>query len=274
MSLVRLPNCLVAAAGVALGAVMTSSGPAYYGQAMASLTAGLVCAAGNVVNDLVDVEIDRINRPERVMVRQALSSRYAIGLAVGLNLVALTLAASINLHVFLSVTAAIVVLLWYNLSLKQRPLVGNATVAFLGGLTFMTGGWAVSPPAALALPGPLIPAVFAFLMHMTREIVKDVEDVSGDRACDLTTFPQLVGTKRALAVALGIFAFLSLLTMIPVVAGWFGWAYGLVTGLAIDIPLTALLIVVWLRPERRLLGLTQQALKLGMVVGVIALLLA
>lgn len=269
--LIRIVNCLMAALGVWVGARLTPSEWALYDTTMAALAAFLVCAGGNVINDLVDIEIDRINRPERVLVRGALSRGYATGLAMAMNVLAIVVAATVNWAVTAVVVLAIALLILYNLRLKRTVLAGNMLVALLGALTFVTGGLAADMEAASHLPGPLIPAAFAFLFHLVREIVKDTEDILGDSRRGVVTFPQVMGIRPALAVAAALFMLLVFLTLVPILAGWFGRWYYVITVYFVDLPLLGLLIAVWFQPRSRWLRLTSTALKIGMALGVVAL---
>jgi geranylgeranylglycerol-phosphate geranylgeranyltransferase len=274
LRLIRVVNCLLAMVGVALGAWMTWFTPVYFGPTVAALAAFFVCAAGNTVNDLHDIEVDRINRPERVLVRGALSPIFARNLAIGFNLVALILAASLSLWLFTVALVTILLLLAYNLVLKKIPLMGNIVVALLAGMTFLTGGIAVDPYLALRLPGPLIPLGFAFFFHLVREIVKDVQDIEGDRRSGVKTLPQVVGVNASLLSALALFAALTILTCIPIFYGWFGDAYRIIAVYIVDLPLLALLIFIWGNPSPKMLAAGSAALKVGMVLGLVALVLA
>lgn len=271
LRLIRIINCIMAMLGVALGAHLVDSGLAYYGPAMAALCAGFVCAAGNIVNDLVDINIDRINRPQRVLVRRALSRRFAITLAIALNVAALGVALTVSIPVTLIGLVAIGLLMAYNLRLKRVTFLGNVVIALLGGMTFLTGGMAVDLAGAFKLPGPLIPALFAFLFHLVREIVKDVQDLEGDRRLDVKTLPQAIGVKPSLRIALGIFLVLVAVTLVPVLLGWFGEWYELITIYTMDLPLAALLSLICLRPTERMLQVVSWSLKVGMVVGIVAI---
>ncbi len=271
LRLIRILNCLMTMLGVALGAHLVEAEPGYYGPVMSALCAFLVCAAGNIVNDLVDTEIDRINRPQRVMVRQALSRRYAVVTAVVLNLAAVAIALTVSPAVTATGLIAIGLLMGYNFRLKRVPLLGNAVIALLGAMTFITGGLAVDVAGSFRLPGPLIPAVFAFLFHIVREIVKDVQDLEGDKKLGVTTLPQLIGVRRSLVLALVLFMVLVAATLAPIIAGWYGLWYGVITVFVIDLPLTALLLSMCLDPSDRLLQIGSTALKVGMVMGVVAL---
>lgn len=271
LKLIRVINCVMAMLGVALGAHLVKSGLAYYGPMMAALCAGLVCAAGNIVNDLVDIDIDRINRPRRVLVRQALSHRYAIILATILNLAALGVAATVSLAVALTGLLAIGLLMAYNLRLKRVTFLGNVVIALLGGMTFLTGGMAVDVAGVFELPGPLIPALFAFLFHLVREIIKDVQDLEGDRRLGVKTLPQEIGVKPSLWLAFGIFLALAAAALVPVLLGWFGDWYELITIYIMDLPLGALLLFICFRPTERMLQVVSWALKAGMVMGIVAI---
>ncbi|MCP4683909.1 MAG: UbiA family prenyltransferase [bacterium] len=272
--LIRVVNCLLAAVGVAIGAWMTWFTPVYFGPTVAAIAAFCVCAAGNVVNDLRDVEVDRINRPKRVLVRGALSPAFARNLAIGLNLVAVLLAVSVSWWLAVVALITILLLLAYNMTLKKIPLAGNVVVALTAGLTFLTGGIAVDPYLAFRLPGPIIPMAFAFFFHLVREIVKDVQDIEGDRRSGVRTLPQIIGVSASLLTALGLFVVLTVLTCMPIFFGWFGDTYKVIAVYVVDLPLLALLIFLWGNPSSRMLAASSAFLKIGMTLGVVALVLA
>ncbi len=271
--LIRAGNCLLASMGVLVGSYMTAFHFGYYGPVVTALSAFLICAGGNVVNDLVDLEIDRINRPRRVLVRGAVTKSYAVLLAVLANIVAILLAMTVNLHVALLALGVIALLLLYNLRLKRVPVVGNILIALLGGLTFITGGLAVDEVLTFVLPGPLIGAVFAFLFHLVREMVKDVQDLEGDRRIGIRTVPQIIGVRSSLSLALLLFFVLVVLTYIPILGGWFGTCYRIITVYVIDLPLLLLLILLWGNPSPSMLRIGSAALKIGMGLGLVALVL-
>jgi len=272
--LIRWVNCLLASIGVAIGAYLAWLTPAYYGPTVAGVAAFFVCAAGNILNDIVDIEIDRVNRPHRVLVRQAISVRAALRLAIAFNVLALVLAALVNWQVVAVAAATIGLLVAYNLYLKKIPLVGNVAVALLAGMTFITGGLAYDPVLTFRLPGPLIPAAFAFFFHLVREIIKDVQDIEGDSRSGVTSLPQVVGVSRSLLLALILFHMLTILTYIPILARWFDQPYETITVYIVDLPLLVLLILVWGNPSPRMLAIGSSALKVGMVLGLVALVLA
>ena len=272
--LIRFINCCLAGAGVWIGAMMTWMTPEYYPAMVASLAAFFVCASGNVLNDICDVEADRISHPDRVLVRGRLSIRLAWTIYASCNLIALVLGWCVNGPVLICVAAALALLAGYSLWLKGWPVVGNMVISVLAGLTFLTGGVAIDMQLAAVMPGPIVPALFAFFFHLAREILKDVEDMDGDRQADVRTLPQMIGVSASLLICLGLFLVLTILTYIPVLKGWFGLTYEVMVVYIVDLPLLALLIFIWGNPSRRLLRIGSVSLKIGMLVGLVALVIS
>ena len=83
-----------------------------------------------------------------------------------------------------------VLLYLYSIRLKRIPLLGNITIAYLTGLAFVYGGVAVNN-----VIDAFIPAVFAFMINLGRELLKDIQDMEGDKKVGLVTFPIKFGTQ-------------------------------------------------------------------------------
>jgi geranylgeranylglycerol-phosphate geranylgeranyltransferase len=162
----------------------------------------------------------------------------------------------------------------YNFRLKSIPVLGNLAVSFLAGLTFVTGGVAVDFYFAFDLPGPLIAFIFAFLFHLVREIVKDVQDIEGDRAVGISTLPQVIGVQKSLLIVLALFFVLVLLSFLPLLYGWYGTPYKIVAIYVMELPILGFLIFLWGNPTPVMLKVASGVLKAGMALGIVALLLA
>ncbi len=162
----------------------------------ASLTVFLVTSAGNIINDIVDVDSDRVNHPRRPLVQGSITMGQARAGAVILFSLALILSvAFISLYAFLIVILAEVLLVSYEFSLKKRGFVGNISISVLVGLIFIFGGVAVESTYKM-----LILFVMASLANLSREIIKDIEDMKGD--VDRVTLPKKYGVKVASAAAI------------------------------------------------------------------------
>lgn len=162
----------------------------------ASVTVFVVTSAGNIINDIVDIESDKINHPKRPLVQGTITMQQAkiasaILFAAGLILSFLF----ISLFAFLVVILAETLLVSYELTLKKRGFVGNASVSVLVGLIFIFGGIAVNSTFKM-----LILFAMASLANLSREVIKDIEDMKGDE--DRVTLPKKYGVRLASGVAI------------------------------------------------------------------------
>jgi geranylgeranylglycerol-phosphate geranylgeranyltransferase len=262
-ALVRGRNLAMAAAGVAIGGTLAMGRVALPRElVLAMLSAIGLGAAGNAANDLWDVEADRINKPHRPLPSGALSREVAVavgGTAGGAGLLLGWLAGPTT---FAIAVPALVVMLAYSPLLKPRPVVGNVIVALVGSLPLVYGAGAVGDWRA-----GLVPFWLAALLHLAREIVKDLEDIPGDLAARRRTIPIAWGRRAgfvAAAIPLALFVPVALL---PWLAGPYGARYGSV----------AILIVVGVaavsgRLLREEAEGARAGLKLAMLLGLVGLL--
>ncbi len=272
--LVRLTNCLLSACGVLVGAYLTRVCGATAPVILAAIATFFACAAGNTFNDISDVEADRINRPKRALPSGAISIQLAGYLTVGFAVIGLCLAYLAGGRVFGIVVLELVLLATYSLWLKRVPFLSNVIVAILGGMIFLTGGLAVDLELTFVLPGPLIAASFAFLLHLVREIVKDALDIEGDKAVGVKTLPIVVGVSLSIGIAFLFLCVLIMLTLFPTLNGWFGKAYTVIAVCLVDLPLLVVLQAAWWRPSPVSLQLSSLVLKIAMFFGLVALVLA
>jgi 4-hydroxybenzoate polyprenyltransferase len=97
----------------------------FYKIILASIVAALVAAAGNIINDIYDVETDKISHPERVLVLESLSKKEAIYFYNFLNILAIIIASRLSDILLLIVFISILILYIYSYYLKKIPLLGN-----------------------------------------------------------------------------------------------------------------------------------------------------
>ncbi|MDP6700961.1 MAG: UbiA family prenyltransferase, partial [Candidatus Latescibacteria bacterium] len=193
-------NGLITALSVGVG-LWTANAPPTWGPGLiAALSAALINGAGNAFNDLIDIDIDRINRPDRPLPSGRISPFVA-----GVQTLALTLAGCLlgfwlsPWHGSIALGVALLLAL-YSIFLKNSLLWGNILVAFVGALAFPYGALAAGD-----LGRSWIPALFALLFHIGREIVKDIEDVAGDRLRGDHTLPLRWGRNRAGWIAAAVY---------------------------------------------------------------------
>jgi geranylgeranylglycerol-phosphate geranylgeranyltransferase len=233
---------------------------------LAGLSAALIAAAGNVINDVYDLKIDRINRPKRPLPSGKTGVIPAVIWSIMLSLTGILL--GLILSSSLGIIAIIVsLLLWgYSFKLKRLPLIGNIVVSISGGLAFIYGAVAVSE-----IKYGIFPASFALLIHLSREIIKDAEDMPGDRAVDARTLPLVVGKKISLQVAVIPLLILIGLTIVPYQLNIFGLNYLLLVVAIVDLPLLILMFFLIVKWNTLPLMVASQALKILMITGLVAL---
>jgi len=259
VDLVR-PGNAVAAAVLTFTGTFVAAGDAAWGGATLQTAAAVVATAaatggGNAVNDYFDRDVDRVNRPDRPIPREAVSPRGALAFALALFAVAVAAAATlppVALGIALVNAAALAA---YTPVFKRLPGVGNVVVALLTGSTFLFGGAAAGRPLA---PGLVVMALLAAAATLGRELVKDVEDVAGDRNAGLRTFPIVAGERPALVAAAVAVGAAVLASGVPVALGTFGVAY-----LAVVLPADAVMLAAAVRSFADP-GAGQRRLKAGM----------
>jgi len=174
----------------------------------------LITAAGNVINDYYDAEIDAVNRADRPIPSGQVSRRAALWYAI------ILFAAGIAVSLFTSAICIVFavfnsfLLVAYAARLKSMPVSGNIAVSYLSGSMFLFGG-AFAGLSGLIHLLPL--AVMTFLAMMARELLKDAEDVKGDVAGGASTLPIRIGVKKTSYCA---FAFVLLSALASIVPFW------------------------------------------------------
>jgi geranylgeranylglycerol-phosphate geranylgeranyltransferase len=174
VELLRPANCAMAGLGVLVGGFLvieTLTIPLL----MAALAAALITGAGNAINDYFDVETDKINRPKRPIPGGRISRKQALAFSAVLFTSGILIALQLNWVCLGLAILNSLVLVAYSFSMQGKILIGNVAVAYLVGSTFLFGG-----AAAGDLLLPLMLAALAALATLSREIVKDLEDIDGD----------------------------------------------------------------------------------------------
>lgn len=261
VDLIRWVNAVAAGVLTFIGAFVSGADFLTVPAATAVLATVLATGGGNAINDYFDREIDRINAPDRPIPRGDVSPRLALTYGTSLLVVALGLVvATLPL---LAVGIAVVnlgALVTYTELFKGRPGVGNALVAYLGGSTFLFGAAAVG---SLGVSAIVLAALAAF-STLAREIIKDVEDIEGDRASGLRTLPIVVGEGRALQIAAVLLGVALVLSPLPFLLGTLSLAY-----LVLVIPADAVMVYATYRSfDDPTAG--QSLLKYGMFLAAVA----
>lgn len=194
LRLARPGNLGLAALGVATGALGAyGTGVERTGLAFGMVAGILGVAAGNALNDALDVDIDRRAHPWRPLPQGHLSRPQALRFSLGCIALALAAAAMTNALALLLALQLAANLLVYEYAVKRKGLVGNFLISYNVGSLFLLGALAAARPAAsyeiapllglvhdARLAAPLTMGLLALLLNFAREIYKGVEDAHAD----------------------------------------------------------------------------------------------
>ncbi len=181
-----------------------------FGFSMLVLAVVCVAASGYVINDIYDVDADLTNKPDRTYIRKNIKEKTAYTLFFILNIIGVGLGFYLSnmigrpgFSAFFIFGSAILYL--YNSQFQQTLLVGNVLVSFIVGLIPVGVGLydllpAITPQnqqTQSVIFSILIDySIFAFLINLLREVVKDQEDLDGDYNAGYKTIPIVLGRKR------------------------------------------------------------------------------
>ena len=233
---------------------------------LAAFAASCALASGNILNDIYDIDIDKINKPFRPLPSGKIKIKNAYSLYLLLILFSIVLSFLVSEMTMIIVVISILLLFLYSKYLKRIPLVGNIIVAFLTGLVFIFGGVVVENPIAA-----IAPAVFAFLINLIREIVKDMEDVEGDSRAGVTTFPIRFGFKNSRLLIVILTILLILFTFFPFITNLYRIEFFILVMVVVNPILVYCLKLLFENKSDKNLKKVSNLLKLDMIIGLIAI---
>ena len=250
----------------------------------------LIAAAGYVINDIMDQETDKENKPGKVTVGKDISEGMAYNIYVGLNIIGVGigfyLSNVIQKPSFAAIFIVIAATLYlYATSLKQMLLVGNIIVALLLSVSVLIIGVFDLLPAtyegnqtimSIMFKILLDYAVFAFIVNFIREIVKDMEDLDGDYNQGMSTLPIALGISRTTKVTFGLLALSVVLLFFYINANlmeynlYFATIYALILVVG---PMCFCLVKMWSAKSKKDFKLISSVLKMVIFFGILSILI-
>ncbi len=264
IAITRPGNTTLTALSVYVGSVCAYA-PLGVDVALACLSAALIAAGGYVVNDVFDLEIDRVNRPDRPLPRGDLSRPAAAAWATVLTAMGLASSWPLGWPLRAIALIVVVVLTAYAAKLKRTVLVGHTAVAVVSGLAFIYGGL-LGPEARMAL----VPAALACAFHLGREMLKCAADLAGDRSAGAETMAVRWGVARTCKLATLPLGLMVLASPLPTLWGWFGVPYLVAVLLGADMILLHVSFSAFRRPDELNASRLASIMKWGMLAGLVA----
>ena len=181
-----------------------------------------IAAAGNIINDIHDIETDFVNKPDKIIIGTSISEKTSYNLFIALNLIGVGvgyyLSHKVGKSAFFSIFVIISALLYvYATYLKRTLIIGNIVISILVALSIIVVGIFELLPTLTTENRQtqltffkiiLDYALFAFILNLIREIAKDIEDIDGDYKAEMNTLPIAIGRERTTNV-------LFILSLIP-----------------------------------------------------------
>ncbi|MBB6611503.1 geranylgeranylglycerol-phosphate geranylgeranyltransferase [Pontibacter sp. Tf4] len=225
--LIRYPNLILIVLSQALVQACLLSGGMNWGRVLEpsflllSLSTVFIAAAGYIINDYYDVKIDAINKPGKLVVGTVIRRRPAMFAHLVLSVAGVMIGLLLYLPIGLINLGAVLLLWGYSARLKKLPLIGNVVVALLSASMLLVVAVYANTLNRITLGY----ALFAFLISLIREIIKDMEDMKGDASFDCRTLPIVLGIRNAkfivYPVIAAFLAFLLVVVLHPRTAWWF-----------------------------------------------------
>ncbi len=252
-----------------------------------------IAAAGNIINDYFDLNIDQINKPHKVIVDKIINRRWVIFWHLLLSIIGITLGFIIDINTpvkFLGVAnlISVIILFFYSVSLKKKFLIGNILISLLTAwvilvitycetnhlLNVFKNGHSLEVDKLSRLT--FLYAGFAFIISLIREIVKDMEDIEGDRTYGCKTMPILLGlnaTKVFVTVWLTVLIIAMLLVQFYVLQfGWWFWISASYCLLFIIVPLIWIFIKLFSAQTAAQFHTISTVVKVVMLMGIMSML--
>ena len=219
LDIIRPANCAMIGFAVIVGAFVSKPASVSGVQlVLGFLTGFFICAYSMTVNDIYDLEVDRVNRPDRPIPSGEVSvmgaTRLSV-LALGLGMACAILALN---PIGVAIAAAYAFLSWlYNSRAKRTGLAGNLIVASSLAIPFVYGGEVMGGSITGSLL--LMMALTAFFSGVGREVVKGMADVEGDAKREVNTIARSRGLSQASAVGALFFVLAVVTSWVPLLTG-------------------------------------------------------
>lgn len=260
-----------------------------------SLSVLLITAGGYIINDVFDIEADRINKPKKVFIDVSISKKKAFYIYLILSFTGLFTGIYISFSKGFQINSLIFIftflgLIFYSKNLKKVALIGNLIVSvFISFVILIVFLFEKGSSKSTSIWGAIenmfssirlfyflsFYIIFSFLLTLIREIIKDMEDIEGDKALKMKTLPIILGRKRSKSIALVLVGILMSVLII--------WSIDSIqmnsiyffkyTTILITLPLCYFFRQLWFAKSKKEYTVLSNLLKIIMLFGILSMLL-
>ncbi|MTI82900.1 MAG: prenyltransferase [Firmicutes bacterium] len=209
--------CVMAGEIIALGS-LPSIQNLFYG----FICGFFISSSALILNDYFDLEVDRINAPNRPLPAGIISTAEVIVLTIVATVIGFVASAIISIYALIVSIILWIIGVLYNWKLKETGLLGNFMVSFSVAITFILGGFIVGDPWNEIV---LTFSIMAFFLDLGEEIAADAMDIEGDKKRNSKSIAIIMGRKVALSTSSILFSLVILISFMPICFGWLGISY-------------------------------------------------
>ena len=242
-----------------------------------SIVVMLFCAFANIINDLFDINTDKINKPKNypfnfytLNIYQKKYSSFLIFILL-LILIPLLIAHNYfdkNSIIYLYIIFFLIII--YTPCLKGTPLIGNIIISHIVSSVFIITELILENSFCKIL---FYPIILTFMLTFIRELAKDIDDIKGDKSAGLKTFPVLFGIKYAKYVLTILTTVLIIVSIYPYYLNIYPNQYLFLLVLLVHIPLISCIFYLWKYPDfqtSRVLTISTKYITIGGIITILS----
>jgi 4-hydroxybenzoate polyprenyltransferase len=261
-----------------------------------SFSSVLIAAGGYIINDYFDLNIDRINKPDKLIIGKIISRRWAMLWHVVISLAGVMIGFYVGMKIFhskkwligLADLICVILLIFYSTTFKKKLLIGNVIISLLTAwVVFIITVVLKQIPNPINLSEGIVPyrdylriykftvlyAGFAFIISLVREVIKDIEDVEGDEKYNCKTMPVVWGIPVSKVFAgvwiIVLVGALAVIQFYVLQQGW--WLSSFYSLLLVILPLIFILKRLYEAQTTKQYHQLSSAVKLVMLAGILSM---
>ncbi|AFZ69991.1 4-hydroxybenzoate polyprenyltransferase-like prenyltransferase [Caldisphaera lagunensis DSM 15908] len=272
IKIIRPLNDVMIGFSVIVGSFIASGRqlPNLYSLLFGFLTGFFISASSMVFNDIMDIEIDKINNPNRPLPSGKIKIRNAYTMFYLFSIIGLLFSALTGIITFIIAIISYFIAYFYNKFGKKSGFLGNIMVAYSMGVPILYGAAMISKLNF----NIMVYWLMIFLSGIAREVTKGIADVEGDRKAGIKTIAVIMGEKKAAIIAFIFYAIAILLSPIPVILGK---VYPLIYSIPIaivDMVFLSVSIITIIKPTKQISTKNKNISLLAMFLGLLGFLIS
>ncbi len=229
ISLLRPELPFAAGICVIIGEIITLKAIPYISEIFLGFAWGFfLSGAAMILNDYFDIEVDKVNAPERPLPSGLISKKEVIVFTTVITIIGLIVSLFINKSAIILYIIFWIIGFLYNWKFKEKGFFGNLFVSSSVAITIILGGIVVGDPWNTSV---ILFSLMVFLFNLGEEIAADAMDLEGDKKRNSKSLAIMIGRKKAINISFSLFMIFIILSFLPVVFDLLGTSYFIIISL-------------------------------------------